>query len=465
MAFTKEQVADFLAEKTLKYFDNPHDTINPYQKGISGGNININRDPNNPLIVYKYDIKANIEEYAAIVINESIGEDSTYSAWATPDGDISSISSVADFENFRDTYLISPENIGQFVEFETSQSIIDPFLAGEVLDTGIYELLPQQSNRQSDINKFFDDFEKLTNNAPSFDEDPDGSGIYVLNSNWDDISYSPYDPNASIVRLNENAGENNQGQTLEWLRNTLDTYLEDVDSIPVNELLDDRPEYENVSDGYLKIRGLNQSILIRQEEGKQIDFAGVDSGGLPNYLNDGFTITMWVRFLNKVNSGTLFNFGNPFRSLDPHGFKLETFILKNGDVDDASGAFFTDTEYERFIRLVVRENSSTLKDSLMIRDSGNNEVKSIDEMISDSDNRVYGFTHVPVDLTEWYFIVANYNVDILETYDAEYNNNPYYWKWNMTNAGEYTSYSGLGAKCKVEIISRSDLLRARGFKS
>ena len=28
----------------------------------------------------------------------------------------------------------------------------------------------------------------------------------------------------------------------------------------------------------------------------------------------------------------------------------------------------------------------------------------------------------------------------------------------------YTANSGLGARCKVEVISRSDLLRARGFK-
>ena len=63
MAFTKEQIAEFLAKKTLEYFNNPEDSINPYQKEISDGSININRDPNNPLVVYKSDIKSNIEEY------------------------------------------------------------------------------------------------------------------------------------------------------------------------------------------------------------------------------------------------------------------------------------------------------------------------------------------------------------------------------------------------------------------
>ena len=32
------------------------------------------------------------------------------------------------------------------------------------------------------------------------------------------------------------------------------------------------------------------------------------------------------------------------------------------------------------------------------------------------------------------------------------------------NIGGYTSYSRQGAKCKIEIISKTDLLRARGYK-
>ena len=31
--------------------------------------------------------------------------------------------------------------------------------------------------------------------------------------------------------------------------------------------------------------------------------------------------------------------------------------------------------------------------------------------------------------------------------------------------GAYTTKSGYGSKCKVEFISRTDLLRARGFKT
>ena len=51
-------------------------------------------------------------------------------------------------------------------------------------------------------------------------------------------------------------------------------------------------------------------------------------GGGPSYLCDGFTITMWVRFLDKTSTGTLFNYGNPLRSVDPKGFMLETYVLE-----------------------------------------------------------------------------------------------------------------------------------------
>ena len=44
------------------------------------------------------------------------------------------------------------------------------------------------------------------------------------------------------------------------------------------------------------------------------------------------------------------------------------------------------------------------------------------------------------------------------------NYQPEFWNWNIENNGSvYTDYSGYGSKCKVEIISKSDLLRARGF--
>jgi len=48
--------------------------------------------------------------------------------------------------------------------------------------------------------------------------------------------------------------------------------------------------------------------------------------------------------------------------------------------------------------------------------------------------------------------------------DTDYTNrDPDYWRNNVYD-GDYVLNSGLGNKCKVEIISRTDLLRARGYK-
>ena len=49
---------------------------------------------------------------------------------------------------------------------------------------------------------------------------------------------------------------------------------------------------------------------------------------------------------------------------------------------------------------------------------------------------------------------------------------PEYWtgnvdprcRWWIHHLQLFTDNSGYGAKCKVEIISRTDLLRARGYK-
>ena len=45
-----------------------------------------------------------------------------------------------------------------------------------------------------------------------------------------------------------------------------------------------------------------------------------------------------------------------------------------------------------------------------------------------------------------------------------YSKNSDFWRGNVQLDGQYTHHSTYGAKCKVEIISKTDLLRARGFK-
>ena len=41
--------------------------------------------------------------------------------------------------------------------------------------------------------------------------------------------------------------------------------------------------------------------------------------------------------------------------------------------------------------------------------------------------------------------------------------NTQYWLNHVNQSQQIVSYSGQGAKCKVELISRSDLLNARGY--
>ena len=89
-----------------------------------------------------------------------------------------------------------------------------------------------------------------------------------------------------------------------------------VDQFGVDDL-DDRPIYEDKSDGYLKIRHMNQAIIVRKEEGTDVGLMknvindvcpddGSGNGG-SSYLCNGFTITMWVRFVGKTGDfGLLF---------------------------------------------------------------------------------------------------------------------------------------------------------------
>ncbi len=84
-------------------------------------------------------------------------------------------------------------------------------------------------------------------------------------------------------------------------------------------------------------------------------------------------------------------------------------------------------------------------------------------------NYASNYTRVPIDLNEWYFIVANYNPPSVNEDGSGFdidavNQLPEYWQWNYDGNNITHHFSGLGAKCKVEIISKSDLIRARGFR-
>ena len=363
-------------------------------------------------------------------------------------------------------------------------SKIDVEKAREVLDTSIFELLPNQTTRQDEINDFFTQFDDLIGPTPNFEDvDGDGAGEDIQNYEQDEQSRISFEnqPNAFITRLDEQAEGSsiNQGKTLESMRNRLNNYLGDVDNV-IETLEDDRPEYQNISDGFLKIRKPNQAIIIRAPGNDLLEFQKINSNGIKSYLDDGFTITMWVRFVSKTSEGTLFNFGNPLEE-NGSGFRLET----RTNIDGAGN-------YKRWIRLAVREGRNEGRGSANVLYDNHWGVENRQRRLATEGSPIGFYSDTVIhqlypnisteDLNEWYFICATYNPDITEPIiqtEAEgyteffgfdfrdYLQNKQYWLNHISpteNGDTVVANSGFGSKCKVEIISRSDLLRARGFK-
>ena len=364
-----------------------------------------------------------------------------------------------------------------------SASRINPEKAREVLDTNIFELLPNQTTRQDTINDFFSRFNELIGPKPAFqDVDGDGAGELPTNYEQDEQSRISYENqrNAYITRLNKQAESdtNNQGQTLESMRNTLNTYLGDADNV-IDTLEDTRPEYENVSEGFLKIRKPNQAIILRAPNNDLLEFQKDNS-----YLVDGFTITMWVRFVSKTSEGTLFNFGNPLVD-GGVGFRLDTKVNKYQGKDyryirlmlrDKTNNFYDNhfgasTNLNRFGQRSYGGNANTVYGAYGFYDNNNNIIYDEDtgRPVSYYPNIHEAFPQVATNrLDEWYFICATYNPNVME---LEYNEqeswmrrNKQYWLNHVNQNQQIVSFSGQGAKCKVELISRSDLLNARGYK-
>jgi hypothetical protein len=172
-----------------------------------------------------------------------------------------------------------------------SASRINPEKAREVLDTNIFELLPNQTTRQDTINSFFNQFNELIGPKPAFDDvDGDGIGEVATNFESDEQSRISYENqrNAYITRLDNQAegNTNNQGKTLESMRNKLNTYLGDVDNV-IDTLEDTRPEYENISEGFLRIRKPNQAIILRSPNNNELEFQKINPDtGKPSFLED-----------------------------------------------------------------------------------------------------------------------------------------------------------------------------------
>ena len=485
------------------------------QKTIRNGIISLGRSNSDKLILFQKDTKANEEDLKLSTLNG--GELYTLEGLASTIVDTNSIEIIINgipeighitsvllihsglgvgdgieiisllTEVSTQDGLINPLNISQFFNIEQKQTIVDPDGANEFLDTNIYELLPDGTRRQDDINKLFIDlqnllpdtlpnFDVLPSNAPNqsgdgyVDRDEFGNWVgsqqYYLDnsiaSTQDDSENATIDQDLSyITRLSDNGGSQNSGKTIEDIYNLSKGYLTDILEPPALPQ-DERPEYENQSSGYLKFRNLNQGIIIRNTNDDFIEGLNPET---QDYLDTGFTISMWVRFLDKSSEGTLFNFGNPTRVDNPMGFKLETLM---------------DNE-KRYVRLLVWDTNIIDADDNVGRyyDShvGIENLPKVNTTNRDSLSTINPsqWTEIPTNFTEWYFINATFNpVDIDEissfesfTDEVDYSEITDFWMNHLNpNYGDipYVVNSGYGNRCKVEIISRTDLLRARGYK-
>tara|TARA_E500000331_G_scaffold192568_1_gene185061 strand:- start:207 stop:1889 length:1683 start_codon:yes stop_codon:yes gene_type:complete len=500
-----------------------------FQKEVKANQEDLNEDINNALLNY-----ANLLDFE----NYSISVEIQPAEWYESGYQVAVISNqelptydITNYVQSNDGFQTNPLNISQFIPLQKQSSNVDVEKAEEYLDTNIFELLPTGDSRQSRIIRFFQELNALLPpEEPQFDlkdsegnTPGDGRVDRGVNYDWtgsldyskdNSISYAQDnqdgnidEEDAFIHRLKSTANNTNSSRTIEDIYNTILPYLTDILE---DEILpqDDRPEYQNKSNGYLQFRNPNQGIIIRNTNQDFIE--GLNPSNL-TYLDTlldgsvltegtGFTITMWVRFLDKVSEGTLFNFGNPIRGVsnngesvdtDAFGFRLETFVINKDDLcpkveyntwGDAADALtnynpdlFNNSNTSRFVRLVVNDNGQ-LRDSHL---GCNGDFQKLDTSIAvlgSTDGRVDRLlttTHIPEDFQEWYFICASFNPAVVEDdshnltgpNNENYEQTPNFWLNHINPSdGSFTNFSNFGNKCKVEIISKTDLLRARGFK-
>ena len=498
---TREEVSDIFYKIWFEYTDDDIDILS-MQTTIRDGIKQTGRTEDEPLVFYKKDRNTlenrkdlqgdifeqmclyifdnditELEDLFSISISEPVDGKTTYKIQFNHG---TALYDIIIAEKQGDKFL-NILNLSQLTKTKTG-SKIDPDKAREVLDTNIFELLPAQTTRQDEIDDFFSIFNSLIGNVPDFvDVNNDGFPESITDFDEDEnkrISSQDAPSNAFITRLNNQANNNNVNQTLQSMRNRLNEYLKDADARlilgdaadslggvtqTVDEfgniiyrytLADLQPEYENKSNGFLKIRKPNQAIIIRGQNNNLLEFQKQDENGVPSYLSDGFTITMWVRFVDKQSSGTLFNFGNPLEA-NGSGFRLET----RTNIDSSGN-------YRRWIRLAVRDGAGDLRDNHWGVEERARRIEGQSSPIGFYSDAVIHqlYPNIPTDdLNEWYFICATYNPSVVEE-GSDQRFNKQYWLNHVNGNNEIVAYSGLGAKCKVEIISKSDLLKARGYK-
>jgi len=517
--YSKEQIVDkvqaLLISKENLLVDGQ---LENYQKTVRDGKIVRGRLPNEKAVIFSSDLLSNVDDLPIFdTIQSLLHPDGTNHPAALSLDDLTIESHVIPSTgetayNMRlndipiDVDGKALDNFNQYLRLPSGKTFINRDNVDGIIDTDIYELIPGGTEtKQARIDRFFAEYNALKPPSPVDEEvllDGDGDGLTdtmsnsgaLLFSNQYDISSADTVAEANdrfITWLRESEDDTNNTKSLEWLRNDLNNnYFLQED--PTIEDADERPEYSPVSEGYFKIRQLNQAIIIRNELGSDVGFIGADTSN-PNYLRTGITIAMWVKFLDRVNTGTLFNFGNPFREASPTGFALETFVVNDDgsipgyydaftgnegwDIDLLPEDAFTQGTSERFVRFVVYEEpvADPLEGTTYntrLRDSNKPNVMErvnsarIGGALAQQREVAWNYTRIPFDYDEWYYIVANYNPFTDEESSAGNSNamDPDFWNWYRNADGTYTNFSGLGAKCKVDFISKTTLLKARGYK-
>jgi len=204
------------------------------------------------------------------------------------------------------------------------------------------------------------------------------------------------------------------------------------------------------------------------------------------------------------------NFGNPFGSIGQKGFGLETIIVKSTDVVDINNTVHPDIanllevnnvqmRFGELTSMLASVENSSFEDPFEVDDTirllrlgvvNQNGVyvdNSIPRLISGSEIapisipkytegiipqignerglEILTYSPIPIDFDEWYFINASFDPTVTQSDNQVNLFNEEYWNNQMfpTNL-EFTDFSGLGNQCIVEFISKSDLIRARGFR-
>ena len=175
-------------------------------------------------------------------------------------------------------------------------------------------------------------------------------------------------------------------------------------------------------------------------------------------------------------------FGNPLLKKKT-GFRLDTHT--RSDYNEETGQ----TTDRRMVRLAVYEKAfggnGRLYDSHFGRDFDPNPdqrgakyqtfmpgSKTAYEEFSAMENGSWHVfmqhTEIPTtDLNEWFFVCATYDPTIDEEGsfdDISLFRDTNFWLNKRDYDGDIVANSGYGNKCKVEVISRRDLLTARGFR-